>query len=256
MASLTSLIERVAGQPYTLATHAALKTALETGWIGLVGSFTFASADAPTFVITPPADLTSVVGVGDRMRLTHAATVKYFIVTAIGANQITVYGGTQYALAAGAITDVSFSHWKSPVGFVARPELWTVAVAVNAVGVQVNPVAGTWYNLLPSLSLAIPIGSWSVEYFANVHATSSLTDVRFYTSLSTSATMSTDPDFDTFTYTVANNAGNDVTRRKHLLLAAKTTCYVLAAMKLAGTSLTMNSAGDVRSHIRAVSAYL
>lgn len=137
-------------------------TNLKSGWNTISITLAYSSADAPTFVISTPSSLVGIVGVGDRIRLTQT-TVKYFIVTAITASTITVYGGTDYTLANATITSPSYSHMKSPVGFPMNPNKWTVSYTDTTQRGQASPTVGTWYNL-GSLSTNLPIGGWDVNY--------------------------------------------------------------------------------------------
>lgn len=89
------------------------------GWIAADGTWTYASADSPTFTLTVDDNVTSIIGVGSKVRLTQTS-VKYFIVTAISysspSTTITLYGGTDYTLANATITSPYYSYLKSPVG--------------------------------------------------------------------------------------------------------------------------------------------
>jgi hypothetical protein len=78
-------------------------TAVLSGWNVLGATLTFSSADAPTYVASTSVDLTGVISVGMKLKLTQT-TVKYFIVTAINTTTITLYGGTDYTLANATIT--------------------------------------------------------------------------------------------------------------------------------------------------------
>ena len=89
---------------------------VESGWLAILATLTYASADSPTFVVNTSTDLTSKISVGMKLKLTQS-TVKYFIVTAITSTTITLYGGTDYTLTSATITDVYFSSAKAPFGF-------------------------------------------------------------------------------------------------------------------------------------------
>ena len=100
-------------------------------WTSDSNTWTFSSADSPTFVISVNADMTALITAGTQIQLTQSATVKYFIVTAVGAYSggatlITVYGGTDYTLANSAITSPNYSYAKAPTGFPLSPAKWTV----------------------------------------------------------------------------------------------------------------------------------
>jgi len=66
------------------------------GWLISNETWTYASADAPTFTFTISGDKTTKYYPGQRIKLTQT-TVKYFIITAVAYaspnTTITVYGG-------------------------------------------------------------------------------------------------------------------------------------------------------------------
>lgn len=132
------------------------------GWIAGTGTWSYSSADSPTFVISVNANMTSTIGVGMRIKLTQT-TVKYFIVTAVGAYSggatlITVYGGTDYTLANAAITSPYYSMMKCPIGFPLDALKWTVQTVANA---SVTNQAARTAKTLGTTQL--PIGSWNIN---------------------------------------------------------------------------------------------
>ena len=82
------------------------------GWIGAVGTWTYASATT----ITVPSGAATYYAVGDKIKLTQT-TVKYFYIVGVADTILTITGGTSYTLANAAITLPYFSHVASPVGF-------------------------------------------------------------------------------------------------------------------------------------------
>lgn len=132
------------------------------GWSPANATLTYASADSPTFVANTSVDLTSVISVGMKIKLTQT-TVKYFIVTAITSTTITLYGGTDYALVNEGSVNVQFSSMKAPFGFPMNPDKWTVTATFNTDVPQTSAIANTWYNLNSAL-ISVPIGSWIVDY--------------------------------------------------------------------------------------------
>lgn len=109
------------------------------GWIGAVGSWTYASATT----ITVPSGAASYYAIGDRIKLTQT-TAKFFYITTVADTLLTITGGTDYTLANAAITSPYFSHTASPVGFPNRfaysPTIgFTAGTAPNTVS------SGTYY---------------------------------------------------------------------------------------------------------------
>lgn len=232
---------------------------LLTGWTATSATLTYSSADAPTFVATTSLDLTAVIPVGAKIKLTQT-TAKYFIVTAIDATTITLYGGTDYTLANAAITLPFYSLARSPVGFPLSPLKWTVETRDIVTRTQATPVAGTWYNP-NATSISVPIGCWSLEYEANLYFDDNSTVGEVLATLSTANNSESDVDFTTYARVVAAGATNMTTgtpsfRKKHLLLAAKTSYYINVKTGQAGVVTIGLDGGTSPTIIRAVCAYL
>ncbi|RPI89755.1 MAG: hypothetical protein EHM40_20045, partial [Chloroflexi bacterium] len=138
------------------------------GWTAGTGTWSYSSADDPTFVISVDNDQTALIGVGDRVKYTQATGgTKYGIVTAVGAYSggvtlITIYGGTDYNLENEAISNPYYSHVKNPFGFPPSPAKWSESLADTTQRSRATPTQNTWYNA-GTLSLALPIGVWEVE---------------------------------------------------------------------------------------------
>jgi hypothetical protein len=202
---------------------ATIDSLIAGGWIPLGAVLTFGAIDGHTFTATAPADLTAVLSPGMRLRCVNAGGTRYFIVTAVavaaGVTTLTLYGGTDYALAAGAITLPYFSPHKAPVGFPLDPTKWTEILRDTTDRVQSSPAAGTWYNL-GSLALAIPIGIWRVIRGAvQNNGSGTSTAVTF----STTNNGETDVDFTSW---MQGGSYAELANEKLLVLAAKTTYYL------------------------------
>ena len=171
-----------AGLTTTNANLAALDVEANFGWFGLSGTWAYSSADAPTFVLTVNANVTTILTVGMRLKLTQT-TVKYFIITAIGAYSggntlVTVYGGTDYTLVSAAVSAVFFSSAKAPFGFPVDYSKWSILVssATPALGTPVNNV---WWNP-GSTQISIPIGKWRIEYSVGARVDVTISAGGFY----------------------------------------------------------------------------
>lgn len=227
-----------------------------TGWYSISDSWTYASADAPTFTITVPSGAASKYTVGMRVRLTQT-TVKYFIITVVADTVLTVYGGTDYTLANAAISLISVSNVKSPLGFPIDPTKWTVETTSTGADTQSSPTQNVWYNIA-SQTISIPIGVWRTMYevwVQGVRATAGA--VPYQTALSTANNSASDALF------IGGGQTNDVVnvsqsvhKEKILTLSVKTSYYLNT--RTTGTSITdLYNRGDITTTvIRAVCAYL
>jgi hypothetical protein len=248
-------------------THAQIDTYLSNlilGWVADANTWSYSSADSPTFVISINADMTAILQAGMRIKLTQT-TAKYFIITNVGsfsagATLVTVYGGTDYTLANAAISSPYYSNGKSPFGFPLDPSKWTVTVISDSSNQsQATPTVSTWYNV-GSLSGSVPIGVWKMSVKARVDASHAGA-----TSLGIRSTLSTANNSESNTESTTNSAfggsgltniGNFVSHRFTLVLTSKTTHYLNL---LTGTAscTAINTRGDLsQTIVKAECAYL
>lgn len=232
----------------------------QTGWRDLsgYGTFTYNSTDGPTFVMNTPVDLTGVIGPGCRIKLTQT-TVKYFIVTAIDAGTITLYGGTDYTLVSAAITAPSWSQDKAPLGFPLSPAKWTETTKDTSSAIQNSPTVGTWYNP-GSLSLSVPIGAWRLRWQATIDGGGSGTDLSMRATLSTSNSSESDNEFSAaMEFGAAGNLSEisaTLSPAKAIAVAAKTS-YFLNIKSVTGVTTFVRFIGSAApTLIRAECAYL
>jgi hypothetical protein len=237
-------------------------------WIEDENTWTYDSADDPTFVISINADMTDKIGLGNRIELVQSGTTKYFIVTAVGAYSggatlITVFGGTDYDLANAAISTPKYSRVKAPFGFPLDPDKWTVSMTDTTNALQASPTQNVWYNV-GSLSISIPIGLWRVYYEATpevVVTLASATNYGFKVTLS-SANNSESEDEMTARKTSALPAMAGAVDRfsthkeKIYNLASKTTHYLNVLTGTAGATSISIRGDDALTIVRCVSAYL
>lgn len=238
-------------------TETALSVMGADGWSAGTGTWTYSSADDPTFVIATSADQTGLIGVGDRIKLTQT-TAKYFIVTAIDASTITVYGGTDYDLANAAITSPYYSHMKAPLGFPLTPAKWSVLATDSTDRTQATPTSGTFYNL-GSFSSSIPIGVWHVRYCVHVRATEGTAAAcTMQTALSTANNSNSDASLSTYVVMNVSTVGDHVaSRTKTLTLASKTTYYLNTNTGAVGIDSIANlNSTAFPAVIEAICAYL
>lgn len=251
--------EKIADDAITLdKLSAAIQLQLSDGWIPVNESetWTYASADPPTFTFTISGDKTSKYSAGMRIKLTQT-TVKYFIITAIAYSApnttVTVYGGTDYTLANAAITDPYYSTQKAPQGFPLSPAKWTVKVTDITNRSQSSPTNNIWYNL-GSLSITIPIGIWRVYYKVHVwsNAASEIADIAV--TLSTVNNTESDADFTGVCVGSLRGAGM-ITPTKTLSLTSKTVYYLNAKTITSSLSIYFINV-QAKLVIDAICAYL
>ena len=235
---------------------------IQTGWTPARETWTYASADAPTYVITVPSDARLRYSAGMRVKLTHGGSTKYFIITAVAETSLTLYGGTDYALADTAITNPYYSTQKAPLGFPLDPSKWTVQKTSATTTSQNNPVNGTWYN---HDSLSFPIGEWNILYELPLFArriTSGQTNLK--ATLSTANNSESNSDLSSFAgfsdYTESSNSvGGIAWFTKYIpgfSVASKTTYYLNFSTTSNGISLIQVLAAVQITRITLVSAYL
>ena len=174
------------------------------GWISAGETWTYASADDPTYTFTVAADVTTKYSVGMKIKLTQG-TVKYFIITAVstysgGNTTITVYGGTDYDLASSAISANAYSMMKSPQGFPMSPAKWRIFVQDDTRAVS---SAGGWVNPIPALNVTIPIGIWNIYVRVKIEHRPDAPGRRFLG----------------LSFSTANNAINGLLSALHILYA-------------------------------------
>ena len=237
-------------------------TLAEGGWTPSTGTWAYASADSPTFTLTVDRDVTSEIGVGNKIKLTQT-TAKYFIVTAISYSSpnttITLYGGTDYTLANAAISSPCYSYLKSPVGFPMSPAKWTVKVT-DANDKQITtPTLNTWYGGANAFStggnitISVPIGVWRIGWSAYQYVLdTSATITTMEATLSSSNNSESDEEL---TASIGGNGASSTmtvrqtTRAETIVtLAAKTTYYLLLRTETTGMT-DLNLAGTNRASI-------
>ena len=237
---------------------------LTTGWMTAGETWTYASADDPTFTFTITGDKTSKYSVGMRLRVSQSTGgTKYFIVTKVAyvdpSTTVTVYGGTDHNLENEAISSPCFSLFKAPYGFPLDPLKWTVETKSVSDVSQSAPTSTTWYNL-GTITISIPIGCWKVLYMATTQSfDTTVVTIDQYVTLSTANNSESDVDFTTFV-SVGGASGTvaayqTVFREKFLALTSKTAYYLNS--KVVAASDEIHFKGNIApTIIRAVCAYL
>lgn len=236
------------------------------GWIPAEETWTYASADDPTYTFTIAADVTAKYSVGMKLKLTQT-TVKYFIITAVstysgGNTTITVYGGTDYDLADAAISANYYSMVRSPFGFPMSPAKWSVIVTDTTTQSQANPSQNVWYNL-GSITISIPIGVWDLYYSVCLGGNSGATaaTIGLYATLST-ANNSESSLNNTVRVTTGTSSSEaeyprvNVGKSFIITAASKTSYYLNTRVTEASVGFIYNVNASAGLEIRATCAYL
>jgi hypothetical protein len=201
-----------------------------------------------------------------RVQLTQT-TVKYFIITAVSATTLTVYGGTDYTLANAAISAISFSPWKAPFGFPLDPTKWTVKVTDSTTDRTVlTPTANTWYNI-SQLGITLPIGIWKVSARATILSRSTGSEAaNVFICLSTNNNSSSDKEMLGTVSIIAPEStvfskleiSNSVFFSKDLVISTKTPYYCNIETTNGSISLiaVIYTGSVLESVVQAVSSYL
>jgi hypothetical protein len=229
------------------------------GWISAGETWTYASADDPTYTFTVAADVTTKYSAGMKIKLTQG-TVKYFIITAVstfsgGNTTITVYGGTDYDLANSAISANAYSMMRTPVGFPMSPVKWSVKT-VGSTNRSTNST--TYVSLIDNL--VVPIGAWRVCWKPSVRLlTSTNSGINAYLTLSSDGSTETDTELTIWKTraegaNTTNHHGETLYSEKYVDLSTKTT-YTLIG-KTSGGILLVAGGSYLSTTYQATCAYL
>jgi hypothetical protein len=233
------------------------------GWATAGETWTYASADAPTFTFTISGDKTAKYSPGMRIKLTQVTGgTKYFIITVVSFvspnTTITIYGGTDYTLNNEAISSPFYSTQKAPQGFPLDPAKWTIELYRYGSDITMsNPAANTWYNV-GDLSIIVPIGVWVVYSrvpLLGARSTSDSLDMQF--TLATSTGSETHSRLTLYAWSRPITGLSVICFGRNILNIATKTTYFLNLRTLAGGVTTLGYS-TIRSalSIELVSTYL
>lgn len=232
------------------------------GWIPVSETWTFGSADAPEFVIYVSGNVAANANyaLGLKTRCTNNSAAFYGYITKIGAydsgndlTPITVYGGSDYTLVSGAITERAISRILRPVGFPSSRAVWDIRVVSTDAIIKNSPTTDVFYgqtNLMNSSetlpSINVPAGLWSLSMIANVNiARASANDLSLTTTLST---LGDEASSNELTFRM-NSYGTSaaftaVVSKNNVAAAAKTTYYFLMATSSGASSIRQHGSGS------------
>jgi hypothetical protein len=235
------------------------------GWIDPSETWTFASVDDPTGVITVPSDATTKYSVGMRLRFVNGGNTIYGIITVVTSTTITFLheidptdGEALHLMANSAITANFYSTQKTPFDFPLDPASWTVYSKDTTNRTQTPPTSGVWYNL-GSFSITVPIGVWSVIYSVKcILDKSTASPAIIEITLSTANNSESNAENSCSLATAGNTNGGSQYFVKLLPLAISTKDVYFINTRALGSTLSVlfNQNADVGALIQAVCAYL
>lgn len=236
---------------------------LVSGWFAAGETWTYASSDDPTYTFTIASfDATSKYSPGMMLKLTDSGTQYFFITKVVFDNPgstITVYGGTDYDLSTGTITNPFYSVDKAPLNFPLDPLKWMVRVTDSTNRSQASPASGTWYNLgTTNAQIAVPIGAWRLSYSVLLYVNQDILNGA-YSTLSTANNSESLTDMTSRIFIGGSTAayGQRITLGKNILLATKATYYLNAKVTTGSTqTVYFLNADDGDMVLEAVCAYL
>lgn len=142
----------------------AILASLAGGWMPADETWTYASADAPTFMFTVAGDVRTKYYPGMKVKYTQT-TIKFGIVTVVSYTSpnstITIYGGTDFVMTGDAITLPHYSMMHSPAGFPRDVSKWQVTTTDTSTRSKETTGANTtYYSDWGSKNISVPIGLW------------------------------------------------------------------------------------------------
>lgn len=129
---------------------------------------TITTADADVYLVHINEDVTGLIGPNLKVRL-YNPTVKYFGVLSVGAyadgvTPVYLFGGTDYVLdGLEAISNISFSSARAPIGFPMNPDKWSIVYSDSTLQFAGSLANDTWVNI-NNASLRVPAGLWNFKY--------------------------------------------------------------------------------------------
>lgn len=220
----------------------------------------------PTYEVTfAGVDLTGVLSKDMRVRLTQNGTIRYFRISKAPAldgadTDVTLYGGTDYDVDdtnTYPISALEFSTGDNPLGFPKDDSLWRLEAESTSTVSQSGPTKWIWYNVI---SLAIPIGTWEIEYTGLTEMSDTNTGyVTAEATLSTGAATESDSDNTTALGLSTSTSETKVTRqtvqRSNIFtFTTETTVYLNMNVDQAGMSFVQMLGGKFPTLIRATYA--
>ena len=251
----------------TILTIAAMAGTWD-GWVAVTETWTYASADSPTFTFTIAGDQTAKYKRDMKIMITQT-TDKYFIISKDSTysapnTTITVFGGTDYTLTSAAITNPKYSVVKAPAGFPSDFTKWSLTlISDSANNVDAAYTTATWQNGSESgLSGSAHIGIWEVAYNVITTGTRVATATSIQvppTSITLSSANNTESNsaltvhaggvtlagFSSASYTGINILGVSTRALGILTLTSKTTEYLNIYSSQSGTLTNFGFRGDL-----------
>lgn len=184
-------------------------------------------------------------------------STEYAIVTKVSSTLVTVFTGIQYNIPNATLSNIYYSHAKTPFGFSASKDIWTVSSVLVTNRARTNTAYGSLTDYL-----VVPIGAWELSIQGVVEIlTDASTSTRFaFVTLSSDASTETNPDTTIVAVSKAEGTstqGGGATARAvdYINLSSQTT-YTLLGKAISAGTLNLFSSTAQPTLVRAVSAFL
>lgn len=234
------------------------------GWLSIATIPTLQASDNPVYTLRFASDMTAIIGLGNRIKLTQHGSVKYFIVVKVGSytggnTDIDVYGGTDYDMEDTSTYPVTLPYYsiqKAPFGFPLNPVKWTEKVTDTSQRLKTSPTNDTWYySGVGSINISVPIGAWNLRYYVIGQVRKTTSDISVILALSTSNNSISDAELEASGYGY-QYCVQSIFRSKNIILTTKATYYLIVQTGTASVT-NVGFRNDLATCvIEAVCAYL
>jgi len=187
----------------------------------------------------------------------NITVTKKFLLTDISYSSpnttLTMYGGTDFALSSGAISNPYYSMVEQPFGFNRNPNKWSVQIISNTNYVVSSPVAGTIYNP-GNLQISVPIGKWKIRKANPVQAVAS-GSMDFFIAISYSPSINTNA-FIISSHYISQNHELSIFGEMEVEMCTKKIIYITIVTTTSGTTSLIFKGSASPIILKATSVYI
>ncbi len=193
---------------------------------------------------------------------TISSTLDYAIIQTVSASTLVVQVPEGCTIpTTGGVSSFVYARDKTPFGFPAQQDKWSILMQANTTDTQTSPVNGTWYNPGPQ-NITFPIGIWDISWQGQMIAVSNATQTQLsiFGTLSTANNSESDSEFSAegMLYGASGSLrlGYSAHKRKFLTLAAATVYYLNIKTGVGSQSSIGYEGAVIPTRVQALNAYL